>query len=519
MSEHAEEENPSVKKRRSREAAVTGELRPLDADFADFSSERAVLAAVMSEPECLDTVVTILGGFQLQSDEKKTLKGDPLAKSVFQRVASIMFRDPKHAAIYEAMLELRAKGDGKGSASGIDLLTLSRNLQAAGKLDVIGGQTALMQIQDSISSTANLETWCTILRDYAMLREMIRTCSHALDLCRNPKESVKSLLDTIEAEIYKVRNQFVQPEIRELKDLVVTVFDDLLRTARKEQSPGIATGFPELDRLVAGGLKPGEMFVLAARPSIGKTAIALNIVRNIIMKGGGGEHAVAFFSLEMTGEQVTQRMLCTEAKIPLSSFLDGSFRGDDLPHLTQAAATLSKGRLFIDPTGGITLFELRSKARKLKEAHKIDLIVIDYLQLMKSGESTGSDGRQVEVAMISGGLKKLAKDLGVPVLVLAQLNREVEKGQGGKNALPKLSNLRESGAIEQDADVVVFLHRNRDDAKESNADALRSGLEAKLIVEKNRNGKTGFVDLLFFPSLMEFRSVEHKYAKTDIPEA
>ena len=485
-------------------------------DFADFQTERAVLAAILVEPDCLDNVATMLGGFTAASDDPKSqgksLAADPLSKSGFHRVAAMMFRDPKHAVIYETMLELHSRG------AGIDALAISDTLQRAGRLDVIGGMETLLDIQNSIASTANLETWCVILKDYAMLREMMKTCTHALDLCRNSGEDVKTLLEAIESEIYKVRNQFVQPEIRDIKSLIKETFDGFIKILNKEVPPGIPTGYPDLDRLIGGGLKPGEMFVLAARPSIGKTALALNIVRNIAMKGGGKEHSVLFFSLEMSAEQVAQRLLCTESRVPLSSILDGSFRGrEDLTKLTAAVASLSKASLFIDPTGGISIFELRSKARKLKETHGIDLIVIDYLQLMKATEAA-KDGRQVEVATISGGLKKLAKDLNVPVLVLAQLNREVEKGQGGKNALPKLSNLRESGAIEQDADVVVFLHRNREDTKESATQEIsRNGAEAKLIVEKNRNGRTGLVELRFFPAVMEFRSMDHRFDESDIP--
>ena len=256
------------------------------------------------------------------------------------------------------------------------------------------------------------------------------------------------------------------------------------------------------------------MFVLAARPSIGKTAFALNVVRNIMMKETStGRRKVAFFSLEMSAEQVAQRLLCAEARVPLSTIMGRKMMQSDMPRLVNAASELAKAELTIDPTGGLSVFELRAKARKIKETKGLDLIVIDYLTLMRA-DVKASDGRQVEVAAISGGLKKIAKDLAVPVLVLAQLNRDVEKGQG-KNARPKLSNLRESGAIEQDADVVVFLHRERDEAKDITEEAQREGLKAEIIVEKNRNGATGIAELRFFPQLMEFRSVDHKYEKND----
>ena len=224
---------------------------------------------------------------------------------------------------------------------------------------------------------------------------------------------------------------------------------------------------------------------------------------------------VAFFSLEMTDTQIAQRMLCTEARIPITAFDERRFEPSDTPRLTGAVANLRKAKLFIDATPGISVYELRAKARKLKAQEGIDLIVIDYLQLMKAGGA--EESRQVTVANISGGLKAIAKELNIPVLVLAQLNRETEKGGSGKqeDALPKLSNLRESGAIEQDADVVCFIHRNRDDSKEgSGKDAV-----TYLIVEKNRNGKTGTVKVQFVKELMEFRCIEHKFGDGDVPKA
>ena len=275
------------------------------------------------------------------------------------------------------------------------------------------------------------------------------------------------------------------------------------------------------------------MVVLAARPSIGKTALALNIARNIAMRNLPDKRvdrdqqpvskdvkSVAFFSLEMSAEQVAQRLLCTESKVSLSSISDGTFNIEETNRLSLGAKALSGANLFIDPTGGLSIFELRAKARKLKDSDAgLDLVIIDYLQLMRAGDVASRDGRQVEVSAISGGIKKLAKDLDIPVLVLSQLNREVEKTPNNKTVRPKLSNLRESGSIEQDADVVIFLHRDRDEAKENpnNREAVRNGVDSLLLVEKNRNGKTGEVPVKFFPSLMEFRSVTHKYGDKDIP--
>lgn len=494
---------------------------PPAAEFADFEAERAVLACILAEPDSLNTAISALGGFQLV--QTKAGKGGRArgassvpenAENYFRRVATTMFRDPRNAAIYESVLELQAKG------SKIDLLSVSDHLQRNGRLDMIGGQERLLDVMNSIGSIANLETWCGILKDWAMLRETVRACTTAVQLCKEPGADARTLLDEIENTLYQVRAGFVSEENKSFRQLLSDVFEYFNNVLNRKIETGILTGFPDLDRLT-GGLKPGEMFVLAARPSIGKTALALNIVRNIALKEAVGaanpRKKIAFFSLEMSAEAVTQRLLCTQSRIPLTSILDGSFNKADIGRLTTAVNILRDAQIFIDPTGGLTIYELRAKARKLMDSEKIDLIVIDYLQLMRAPE-VGRESRQVEVAAISGGLKKLAKDLNVPVLVLAQLNRETEKGApAGKNVKPKLTNLRESGSIEQDADVVVFLHRERDDSKESNREANRSGVKSSLIVEKNRNGKTGELDLLFFPSLMEFRSVDHKIDAEDVP--
>ena len=484
--------------------------------FASLATERAVIAALITEPSCISTVGSILGGLSARkSGARKKHSIDPgeLKRELFHSMASVIFYDPKCAMLYEAILELNSRG------MDVDLLSLTAFLEQEKRLEIIGGQEFLIDLVSSIASTANIESWCVTLRDFAMLREMLRTCSNAVDMCKNSRGDVKVLLDSVESEIFKVRNQFVQPEIKPLSDLLETAIEGFLLLIDKKKEPGIPTGFPDLDRLIGGGLKAGEMFVLAARPSIGKTAFALNIVRNIIMREISGKRKnVLFFTLEMSGEQVAQRLLCAEAKVPLSAIMEGNIQlSKDVQSLTQAATALKKAQLMVDETAGISVFELRSKARKIHDQKKLDLIVIDYLQLMKSGEAAGNESRQVEVASISGGLKKLAKDLGVPVLVLAQLNRESEKDQGnGKgDVLPKLSHLRESGAIEQDADVVVFLHRKRDESKDTNPEANRSGVDAKLIVEKNRNGKTGIVSLKFFPALMEFRSIDHRYSELD----
>ncbi len=499
---------------------------PQAADYADYEVERSVLACILADPTCINTVTSMLGVRIRAAAQGKNAPDSELTG--FARNAKIMFRDPKHAAIYQSILEVKSKSPNDSP----DLLSIEDNLRRSGKLEMVGGVETLLDIQSSIGSVANVENWCGILRQWAMLREMINACTSALQLCREPGgKEIHELLDGIEQTFFAVRNDFVRSEIKSIGDLVEDAFNHFLALMDKRIEPGIPTGFSDLDKLLGGGLKKQEMVVLAARPSIGKTALALNIARNIAMRNLPDKRvdrdqqpvskdvkSVAFFSLEMSAEQVAQRLLCTESKVSLSSISDGSFNIEETNRLSRGAEALSNAHLFIDPTGGLSIFELRAKARKLKESEAgLDLIIIDYLQLMRAGDVSSRDGRQVEVSAISGGIKKLAKDLDIPILVLSQLNREVEKTPNNKTARPRLSNLRESGSIEQDADVVIFLHRDRDEAKENNREAARNGVESLLLVEKNRNGKTGEVKVNFFPSLMEFRSITHKYGEQDIP--
>ena len=325
----------------------TLKIASADALPFDLEAEKSVLSAIFLDPANFTTVSSILGSVATpETKKKKGVKesAPTIGNPFFRRVASTMFHEPMHAAIYEAMLNL---SEGKMA---IDVLSVSDWLTRAGRLEMIGGLEALLELQSYIVSAAHLESWCHLLRDYAMLREMMKTCSMSLDLCRQGHENIKELLDTVESEIFQVRNRFVQSEIVELRSLLKEVFDDLQKIALHQTSPGIPTEFPDLDRLIGGGLKPGEMFVFAARPSIGKTALALNIIRNIINREPNGPQSrkkVAFFSLEMTDKQIIQRLLCTEAKVPLSAIYEGSLQPADAQRLGcgQSASCPSVHRL------------------------------------------------------------------------------------------------------------------------------------------------------------------------------
>ena len=362
--------------------------------------------------------------------------------------------------------------------------------------------SALAELADSVATSANIERWCAIVRGLAMLRKMIGVCAESLSKCYDSDAEPEALIDDVEQAIFNVRNRHVKNSVVSIQESAVEALETIDKIIQKKIEPGIPTGFPDLDRYTSG-LRAGEMFVLAARPSIGKTAIALNIVRNMALNKVH-PRKVAFFSLEMTAAKISERLICTEAGVPMSSFSDGSFRPNDMQKLAKAVGAYRNSSIFIDPTSGLTIAELRAKSRWLMATHGIDVIAVDYLQLMHAGSRVSrEDNRQQEVAEISGGLKSIAKDLNSPVLVLAQLNRDIEKNASEK-ARPKLSHLRESGAIEQDADVVAFLHRNRDETKSGGREIGPEGVPAELIVEKNRNGRTGVVPLIFHPEIMRF---------------
>ena len=442
---------------------------------ADPEMERAVLSAMLREPEpCVDIAVSVFGK-------------DP-----------DVFDSQIHRNIFRAILEISATPQNK-----VDLITVARQLQVMGKYEEVGAST-LGELYSVVATTANMEAWSRALRELYTLRRMIGVCQESLLRCYAPDASATTLVESIETAVYNIRNTEGKNSYLTFRECLSREMEYLKKVMTGTLEVGISTGYQKLDDYT-GGLKPGEMFVLAARPSIGKTAMALNIVRNIVFPSRSARpRKVAFFSLEMTAEQIARRLLCTEAQISERMLWRREVSPAIIARIKEVVKDIGNAKLFIDPTPGLSVAELRAKARRLHMTKDtdgtpmIDLVVIDYLQLMHA--DVGKESRQNEVAAISGGLKALAKDLNIPVLVLAQLNRDIDKNSN-PDALPQLSHLRESGAIEQDADIVAFLHRKRDEAKDLPDD---QSVDAKLIVEKNRNGRTGIVPLLFFPSRMEF---------------
>lgn len=402
---------------------------------------------------------------------------------------------PVHRRIYETLREMAREMP----PDQIDLIALSDRLSAKGMLDDVGGMERLRVISNTVPSIANLDTYVTAVRRDYFLRNMIGVCSEVAGQCFEAEGDVNDLIDHIERTVLDTTNLRNDEDSRLIKEVLPEAYDYLEKLSKKDpEMMGMRTGFSGLDELITG-MKPGEMFVLAARPSIGKTTLAMNLLRNISMLN---KAPVAFFSLEMDARQVTTRLICSEAKIDIRKIRDGNLSQSQWRSVVDACGLLGDLEIYIEDTPGLTSTEVRRKTRRLHQQHGLKCIAIDYLQLMRTPDGLGKNSsREQEVARMSNDIKSLAMELKIPIIILAQLNRAAEAtGQ------PKISNLRESGAIEQDADVVALLHRDR----ETDNDEIRAavaegrGIETKLIIAKNRNGPTGVVDLTFYPQWTMF---------------
>ncbi|OGV39083.1 MAG: replicative DNA helicase [Lentisphaerae bacterium GWF2_49_21] len=447
-----------------------------------MNAEKAVLGAMLIDsPVATDTAIEKIG------------------------ISKVFYSDA-HQKIYDTIIELRQKNDG------IDIISVSKSLSDKGFLEQIGGENYLMEMQNLIATTANLETWCQMVHDRAVLRRIIDACSIATEKCFDSEKEVSYILDEVERSVLEARTLGERQNIFEIKDLIFNhAIPYLEKLSKKDESvAGIPTGFPDIDDKITG-MKAGEMFVIAARPSVGKTSLAISIVRNVALNLTNPK-SVLIFTMEMTAEQIARRILCAEAGVSEKSFRDKQQGKGEWNRITGAATNLNKAKIFIDPTPALRVMEMRARARRVKSQQKIDLIVIDYLQLMRADVDRKNDNRQQEVSLISAGIKSLAKELNIPVLVLAQLNRATEMQKGG----PKLSNLRESGSIEQDADIVGFIHRDTEKQKEASEEEKIKGLESEFIIEKNRNGEPGKMVLSFFPLTASFGS-RSRYDDGDIP--
>jgi replicative DNA helicase len=405
------------------------------------------------------------------------------------------FYKPGHRKIFSAVCELFNRNDP------VDLVTLANILKQRGDIEEIGGAAYLASLVDSVPLAVNCRHYAQIVHEKACLRLLIEKSQDIVKRCLEDRERAEDIIDFAENEIFKIAENKITPSFYAIKDLVEKSMDAIdERGKNKALITGVATGFTKLDQLTSG-LQNSDLIILAARPSMGKTSFALNIARNAAVEANVPS---AVFSLEMSKEQLAMRLLCTEARIDSSRLRSGFLTDNDLGALTDAADMLSRAPIYIDDTADISAMEIRAKARRLKMEKNLGLIVIDYVQLMKSRQN--SERRDLEISEISRSLKALAKELNLPVVALSQLNRKLEE-RNDKH--PQLSDLRESGALEQDADVVAFIYR--DEVYNKDPNNPHRG-KAEIILAKHRNGPTGTVPLTFLNSYTRFENPAFNHA-------
>ncbi|RJO61460.1 replicative DNA helicase [candidate division WS5 bacterium] len=420
-----------------------------------------------------------------------------LEKDAIIKVADILneddFYSDTHRIIYANMVELFEEHQP------IDLITLTEKLKKKKVLEEVGGAGYISTLVNSVPSAANIVHYAKIIADKALLRRLIESSSSITNLAYNEKEDTSKVLDEAEQRIFQVAEKHLKGKFISIKNILEDSFERIDELHKdKDKLRGIPTGFKGLDNILAG-LQPSDLIVIAARPSVGKTSLALNIAEYVAGKEGT---PVALFSLEMSKEQLVDRLLASEAKVDSWKLRTGHLDDDDFPKIGRAMATLSEAPLFIDDSPLINVLEMRTKARRLQAEKGLGLIIIDYLQLM---QGKNPENRVQEISAISRELKGLARELSVPVIALSQLSRAVEARPDKR---PILSDLRESGSIEQDADVVMFIYRD----ELYNSDTEKKGI-AEVIIRKHRNGPIGSVELFFREEQTAFRNIDKKHAE------
>lgn len=432
-------------------------------------------------PQNLEAEQAVLGGiFQSPSS----------FNSLVEIVSAEHFYSPSHKIIFEAFTELSR------SNQPIDLITVGNMLTTKGQLDSIGGPVYLAEMADSVVSASNAHYHAKIVRDKAILRQLIDVSSNIIGSCFEAGD-VDEMLSVAEKDIFKIAQSKAETNMLDSKRLVGKVFEELQQKfENKSAVTGIQTHYTEFDKMTAG-LQNSDLIIIAGRPSMGKTAFALNVA---LRAGARSEVPTAVFSLEMSMEQLMTRLLAVQSQVHLSNLRTGYLEDDDWQRLYDAADILSQAPIYIDDTPALSTLDLQAKCRRLKAEHGLGLIVVDYLQLMRS--SARPDSREQEISDISRSLKALAKELDVPVIALSQLNRKVEERTDKR---PMMSDLRESGAIEQDADIIIFLYR---DAAYNKADDNPRKFEAEIIIGKQRNGPTGALTLFFKKECTLFENME-----------
>lgn len=436
-------------------------------------------------PQNIEAEQSVLGAMLIDKEA--------IAKATEILSAEDFYREA-HRVIFSAMLEIYNKNEA------VDMITVTDVLRRDNKLEDVGGIAYITSLANVVLTAANVKYHAEIVAEKSVLRQLVKVSTEIAAMGYEANDEVGVLLDTAESRILEISNRKKRADFTPISAVLMDSVQNIEKLLNNKGGlTGIPTGFNDLDKLTSG-LHPSDFIILAARPSMGKTALALNIVQNVALRAhkrvGGDPRSVAFFSLEMSKEQLVNRMLCAEANIDSQRLRIGEMKEDDWTHLWDACDVMSKAKIYIDDTAGITVMDMRSRARRLKAEHGLDLIVVDYLQLMQgSGKRNTSGDRQQEVSEISRSLKALARELDVPVLALSQLSRGVEARQVKR---PMLSDLRESGSLEQDADIVAFLYR------EDYYNPETENKHTELIIAKHRNGPVDTVNLFFHKQFTKF---------------
>jgi replicative DNA helicase len=447
-------------------------------------------------PNSLDAEIAVLGSVLISPTEAASIVRERLSEEHFYYAAhQVIFREI--AALQDAM-------------QAIDLVTLAEKLRDKHQLDEIGGVSYLSELITRVPTAANVEHYIDIVWEKYLLRQLIGSAHDIISRSFEQQENVREWIDEVEQQIFKITSEKATKGAVAVRELLKDAMGSIEKLYdRRGAVTGLATGYRDLD-VMTSGLHNGNMIVIAGRPSMGKTSLAMNIAENVAIDQN---LPVGVFSLEMSAEELVKRLLCSRAKVNLRAVRDGFLSERDFPSLTAVASQLMKAPLYIDDAAGLTVHQVRARARRMKLQHDIRLLVVDYMQLMRAPSRRADLSRQVEIADISSGLKALAKELEIPVIVLSQLNRQPEQREGGR---PKLADLRESGAIEQDADLVGLLVRPEVYAEEEGEKAAERG-KATLIVAKQRNGPTGDVPLTFLSEYTRFED-QAKVQEEDVPE-
>ena len=427
-------------------------------------------------PHSVEAEQSVLGSILLDKDAMISVSETLIPEDFYKEA---------HKVIYECMLKLY------NSQSEIDLITLAEELRDQGYLDDIGGIPYITSLSTIVPTTSNIKYYVNIVKEKSIVRQLISAANDIINLSYDSSAKVEDVLENAEKKIFDISQERTTNDFKQINQVLRDTYDMIEKLyTEKNEVTGLTTGFRDLNKKI-NGFQKSNLLLVAARPAMGKTAFALNLVQNAALKG---DASVAVFSLEMSKEQLVQRMLSSQSNVELKKIKTGKLNANDWPRIIEAMAVLSEAKIHIDDTPGIKISELRSKCRKLKIEKGLDLVLIDYLQLME-GEGN-NESRQQEIAKISRSLKILAKELNCPVVALSQLSRAPEQRADHR---PMLSDLRESGSIEQDADIVMFLYR--DEYYNPDTESKNIG---EVIVSKNRHGETGTIELVWFGEVQKF---------------